>query len=61
MVEQNSVFVGSNVTFFPTHDPTEREVRSEVLDGLFLEIFPVTNLSTNLNMKSYFKHKKQPK
>ena len=46
MTKQNNVFVGSNVTFVLAHDPTEGEVRSEVLDGLFLEIFHVTNLST---------------
>ena len=46
MTKQKNVFVGSNVTFVPAHDPTEGEVRSEVLDGLFLEIFLITNIST---------------
>ncbi len=45
MVEKNNVFVGSNVTFVPAHDPTEGEVRSELLEALFLKIFSVFNLS----------------
>jgi len=32
---KDNVFVGSKVTFVPAHDPTEGEVRLEVLDGLF--------------------------
>ena len=61
MVKQNNVFVGSNVTYFPAHNPTEGEVTSKVLDGLFLEIFLVLIYQLNLNMKSYFNHKKKPK
>jgi len=41
-----SVFVGSKVTLIPTPDPTEGEVKSEVLDGISLELFPINNLST---------------
>jgi len=40
-----SVFVGSKVTLITARDPTKGEVKSEVLDGLFLELFPVNNLS----------------
>ena len=39
-----SVFVGSKVTLIPAPDATKGEVKSEVLDGLFLELFPVNNL-----------------
>ena len=46
-----SVFVGSKVTLIPTPDPTEGEVKSEVLDGLFLKLFLVNNLSTQSEYK----------
>ena len=54
MTKQNNVFVGSNVTFVPAHDPTEGEVRSEVLDSLFLKIFLVINLSNQSEHEKTF-------
>jgi len=61
MVKQTSAFVGSNVTFVPTHDPTEGEVISEVLEAFFQGSFLLLTYQINLNMKSYFNHQKQPK
>ena len=52
--QKNCVFVGSNVTFVPAHDPTEEEVRSEVLEALFLKIFLVVNQSNK------YEHEKLP-
>jgi len=49
-----SVFVGNKVTLIPAPDPTEGEVKSEVLDGLFLELFPVNNLSTQSEHQNSF-------
>jgi hypothetical protein len=62
MAKQRQCFCGSKVTLVPAHDPTEGEVKSEVLDGLFLKIFfLLLTYQLNLNMKSYFNHQKQPK
>ena len=41
---KDSVFGGSKVTLIPALDPTEGEVKSKVLDGLFLKLVPVNNL-----------------
>jgi len=49
-----SVFVGSKVTLIPAPDPTEGEVKSEVLDGLFLKLVPVNNLSTKSEHEKLF-------
>jgi len=51
---KESVFVGSKVTLIPTPDPTEGEVKLEVLDGLFLKIFPVNNLSNQSEHEKLF-------
>ena len=48
------VFVGSKVTFVSAHDPTDGEVRSEVLDSLFLKIFSVINLSNQSEHENPF-------
>jgi len=37
---KDSVFGGSKVTLIPAPDPTEGEVKSEVLDGHFSEDLP---------------------
>jgi len=37
---KSSVFGGSKVTLFPALDPTEGEVKSEVLDGPYFEDLP---------------------
>jgi len=49
-----SVFVGSKVTLIPTPNPTEGEVKSEVLDGPFLKLVPVNNLPTQSEHQNYF-------
>ena len=49
-----SVFVGSKVTLILALDPTEGEVKSEVLDGLFMKIFPVNNLSNQSEHENLF-------
>jgi len=54
MTKQNNVFVGSKVTLIPTPDPTEGEVKSEVLDGLFLKLVLVNNLSTKSKHEKLF-------
>ena len=61
MVKQTSVFLGNNVTFVPAHDPTEGEVRSEVLEAFFHGSFMLLIYQINLNMKIYFNHQKQTK
>ena len=48
------VFVGSKVTLIPAPDPTEGEVKPEALDGLFLKLFPINNLSTQSENKNNF-------
>ena len=54
MVKKTSVFGGSKVTLIPAPDPIEGEVKSEVLDGLFLNLFPVNNLSNQSKHKNPF-------
>jgi len=49
-----SVFVGSKVSLIPALDPTKGEVISEVLDGLFLKLVPVNNLSTKSEHEKLF-------
>jgi len=49
-----SVFVGSKVTLIPAPDPTEGEVKLEVLDSVFLKIFPVINLSNQSKHEKLF-------
>ena len=49
-----SVFVGSKVTLIPTPDPTKGEVKSEVLDGHFMKIFSVINLSNQSEHENPF-------
>ena len=51
---RDCVFVGSKVTLIPAPDPTEGEVKLEILDGLFLKIFSVINLSTQSEHKNPF-------
>jgi len=51
---KDCVFVGSKVTLIPAPDPIEGEVKSEVLDGLFLKIFPVINLSNQSKHEKLF-------
>jgi len=41
---KDSVFGGSKDALVPAHGPTEGEVRSGVLDSLFLKIFSIINL-----------------
>ena len=53
--------MGSKVNFVPTHDPTEGEVRSEVLEPFFQGPFMLLTYQINLNMKIYFNYQKQPK
>jgi len=53
-----SVFVGNKVTLIPTPDPTGGEVKREVLDGIFLELFPLITYQLNLNIKSLSNHQK---
>jgi len=53
MVKQRQCFFcGGKVTLIPAPDPTEEEVKSEVLDGLFLNLVPVNNLSTQSEQKN---------
>jgi len=42
---KDSVFGGSKVTLIPAPDPTEGEVKSEVLDDPFWKISPVIILA----------------
>jgi len=49
-----NVFVGSKVTLIPAPDPNEGEVKSEVLDGLFLKLVPINNLSTQSEHQKSF-------
>jgi len=49
-----SVFMGSKVTLIPASDPTEGEVKSEVLDGLFLKLVPINNLSNKSEHENLF-------
>jgi len=51
---KDNVFVGSKVTLIPAPNPTEGEVKSEVLDGLFLKLFPVNNVSTQSEHQKSF-------
>ena len=51
---KDCVFVGSKVTLIPAPDPTEGEVKSEVLDGPFLKLVPVNNLSTQSEHQKSF-------
>jgi len=49
-----SVFVGSKVTLIPAPDPTEGEMKSEVLGGIFPKLVPVNNLSTQSEYQKSF-------
>jgi len=51
---KDSVFGGNKVTLIPAPDPTKGEVKSEVLDGLFLNLVPVNNLSTQSEQQKSF-------
>ena len=51
---KDSFFGGSKVTLIPAPDPTEGEVKSEALDGLFLKLFPINNLSTQSEHQKSF-------
>jgi len=49
-----SISVGSKVTLITALDPTEGEAKSKVLDGLFLKLVPVNNLSTKSEHEKLF-------
>ena len=51
---KDNVFGGSKVTLIPAPDPTEGEVKLEVLDGLFVKLFHVNNLSTQFEHQKPF-------
>ena len=52
---------GSKDTLVSAHGPEEGEVRSKVLDGIFVELFLVNILSIYANINSYFNHQKKSK
>ena len=51
---KDSIFGGSKVTLIPAPDPTEGEVKSEMLDGPFMKLVPVNNLSTQFEHQKSF-------